>query len=84
MNNFTEVGQEQLAHYFAYRQTIIDMLKNIFEDQKRKNFAYAINIAEDNFNLFSDTEKNFFDEDDEGYVETTIDEEAKKLLNRYY
>nr|MBP3724617.1 hypothetical protein [Campylobacter sp.] len=31
VNNFTEVGQEQLAHYFAYRQTIIDMLKNIYE-----------------------------------------------------
>jgi hypothetical protein len=65
-------------------EQLIDMLKNIFEDQKRKNFAYAINIAEDNFNLFSDTEKNIFDDDDEGYNETIIDEETKKLLNRYY
>lgn len=34
---FTETGQEQLAHYFAYRQVIIEMLKNIYEVNTNKD-----------------------------------------------
>jgi len=33
---FTEVGQEQLASYIAYRQTIIDMLMNISQASKKQ------------------------------------------------
>lgn len=35
--SFTEVGQEQLAHYIAYRQTIIEMLFNVHECNMDKN-----------------------------------------------
>ena len=42
--DFTETGQEQLAHYFAYRQVIIEMLKNI----------YQTNTSKDSEKLFSE------------------------------
>jgi len=38
---FTEVGQEQLAHYIAYRQTLIEMLFHVYEcnnDKTKESF----------------------------------------------
>ncbi len=56
---FTEVGQEQLAYYIAYRQTIIDMLFNVYECN---NNATKESFNEDYIhNLIMPTRKIKFD-----------------------
>ncbi|MCX6075372.1 MAG: ATP-binding protein [Campylobacterales bacterium] len=48
-NHFTEVGREQLADYIGYRQTIIDMLIEIYDETSEKKSAFK---EEDIHNLF--------------------------------
>lgn len=89
---FTEVGQEQLAHYIAYRQTIIEMLFNVYEcnnDKSKESFNedYIHNLIMpqkkkkfDRKNLI--TENNFwlFDDKFMSYSYTASDEEIDKIL----
>lgn len=48
-NHFTEVGREQLADYIGYRQTIIDMLIEIYDETSENKSAFK---EEDIHNLF--------------------------------
>lgn len=90
---FTEVGQEQLAHYIAYRQTIIEMLFNVHEcnnDNAKESFDedYIHNlimptkkIKFDNKHII--TENNFWLLDDKfmSYSYAASDKEMEKIIN---
>lgn len=90
--DFTEVGQEQLAHYIAYRQTIIEMLFYVHEcnnDNNKESFNedYIHNlIMPKNKIKFSQknliTENNFwlFDDKFMSYSYTASDTEIDKIL----
>lgn len=54
--HFTQVGREQLADYIGYRQTIIDMLLEIYDDSM--NEAVLTPKEEDIHNLFMPQYKN--------------------------
>ncbi|MDD2356877.1 MAG: ATP-binding protein [Thiovulaceae bacterium] len=48
-SHFTEVGREQLADYIGYRQTIIDMLIEIYDETSKNKSAFK---EKDIHNLF--------------------------------
>ncbi|MFW2580421.1 ATP-binding protein [Aliarcobacter butzleri] len=48
-NQFTQVGIEQLADYIGYRQTIIDMLLEIYDNTKKNKSNF---LEDDIHNLF--------------------------------
>lgn len=90
--DFTEVGQEQLAHYIAYRQTIIEMLLHVYEcnmDKEKESFNedYIHNlimppkkVKTDNKHII--TESNFwlFDDKFMSYAYSASDLEIEAIL----
>ena len=89
---FTEVGQEQLAHYIGYRQTIIEMLFNVnicnkditkesFSEDYIHNLIMPPNKIKTN-NKHIITENNFwlFDDKFMTYSYSASDSEIKKIL----
>lgn len=91
--DFTEVGQEQLAYYIAYRQTIIEMLFHVHKcnkDPKQKSYDEDYihdlimpqkKVKQDNKHLI--TENNFWLLDDKfmSYSYTASDTDIKTILD---
>ncbi|MFZ2969076.1 MAG: ATP-binding protein [Sulfuricurvum sp.] len=90
--DFTEVGQEQLAHYIAYRQTIIEMLFHVNEcnmdkDKESFNEDYIHNLIMPQKKIkFGNkhiiTENNFwlFDDKFMSYAYSASDQEIESIL----
>lgn len=89
--NFTEVGQEQLAHYIAYRQTIIEMLSYAYTStiDKTETFSedYIHNlimppkkIKINNRHIITDNNFWLFDDKFMTYSFAASDDEIEKIL----
>ena len=90
--DFTEVGQEQLAHYIAYRQTIIEMLFNVNicnNDSTKESYSedYIHNLIMPQKKIKTNdkhiiTENNFwlFDDKFMSYSYSASDAQIQKIL----